>query len=65
LLLANPTDAYRLLNLTATTDVSALSGVSGLGAHSALGPQILLAALAAWIAAPLLGAMVLFARRPV
>lgn len=65
LLLANPTDAYRLLNLTATKDVSALAGVTGLGAQTALAPATLLAALAVWIAAPLLAAMLLFARRPV
>lgn len=65
LLLANPTDAYRLLNLTATRDVSALAGVAGLGAQSGLGPQALLAALLAWMAAPLMAAMAVFARRPV
>ena len=65
LLLVNPTDVFRLLNLTATKDVSAISGVAMLGAHSGIGPQALIGALVAWMLAPLVLAMVLFARRPV
>lgn len=65
LLLLNPADAYRLLNLTATTDVSRFAGVAGLGAQTGLGPGALLGALAAWIVAPLAAAIALFARRQV
>ena len=65
LLLLNPADAYRLLNLTATTTVGSFAGVAGLGASTGLAPAILLAALAAWIVVPLAAATALFARRQV
>ena len=41
LLLLNPADAYRLLNLTASPDVSGFAGVAGLGARTGLGPAVL------------------------
>ena len=63
-LLLNPADAYRLLNLTGTTDVSGFAGVAGLGA-TGLGPPRCSAALAAWIVVPLAAATALFARRQV
>jgi len=65
LLLLNPADAYRLLNLTASPDVSGFAGVAGLGAHTGLGPAVLIGALAAWVVAPLAAATALFARRQV
>lgn len=65
LLLLNPTDAYRLLNLTATPDVSGFAGVAGLGASTGLGRSSLIGALAAWMVVPLAVATILFARRPV
>jgi Cu-processing system permease protein len=65
LLLLNPADAYRLLNLTATPNVSGFAGVAGLGASTGLGPGALLGALAAWMVVPLGAAAALFARRQV
>lgn len=65
LLLLNPADAYRLLNLTASPDVSGFAGVAGLGARTGLGPAVLLGALAAWVVVPLAAATALFARRQV
>jgi Cu-processing system permease protein len=65
LLLMNPADAYRLLNLTATPDVSGFAGVAGLGARTGLGPGALLGALAAWMVIPLVAATALFARRQI
>jgi Cu-processing system permease protein len=65
LLLLNPADIYRLLNLTATPDVSGFAGVAGLGAHTGLGPATLIGALLAWMVAPLVAAVALFARRQV
>jgi Cu-processing system permease protein len=65
LLLLNPADAYRLINLTSATDVSGFAGVAGLGASSGLGPAVLLGALAAWMVVPLAAATALFARRQV
>jgi Cu-processing system permease protein len=63
LLLLNPADAYRLLNLASSTDVSRYAGVAGLGASTSLGPATLLGALAAWTIAPLAAATAVFARK--
>jgi Cu-processing system permease protein len=64
-LLLNPADAYRLLNLTASADVSSFAGLAGLGAKTSLGPGVLLGALIAWTIAPLAAATGVFARRTV
>jgi Cu-processing system permease protein len=63
LLLLNPTDVYRLLNLGGATNVSAFSGMSGLAGAVALGPTLLLSALAAWTLVPLAFAAMIFSRR--
>lgn len=63
LLLLNPTDAYRLLNLTGSADIAAASGMAGMVEHAALGPGALVAALAAWIAGPMALAALVFSRR--
>lgn len=65
LLLLNPADVYRLLNLTTNNEVSGFAGVAGLGAGSGLGPWALTGALAAWMIAPLGASVVLFSRRQV
>lgn len=63
LLLLNPADVYRLLNLTGSTDAAMFAGMAGLAAESRLGAPVLLAALAAWVVVPLALASALFARR--
>ncbi|PZR87197.1 MAG: hypothetical protein DI537_26760 [Stutzerimonas stutzeri] len=63
LLLLNPTDAYRLFNLTGAGNVSALSGMAGVAQTSTLGPHVLLAALATWALVPLALAAIAFSRR--
>jgi len=65
LLLLNPTDVYRMINLASSPNVGAVAGVAGLGAAAGLGPGLLLGALAAWIVVPLAAATAAFARRPV
>ncbi len=65
LLLLNPADVYRLLNLTTTNDVAGFAGVAGLAAHVGMARSALMAALAAWIAAPLAASVLVFARRQV
>jgi len=65
LLLLNPADAYRLLNLAGSQAVSDFAGVAGLGASTGLGPAALLGALLAWIVLPLTAATALFIRRQV
>ncbi|WP_191060276.1 ABC transporter permease [Geminicoccus harenae] len=65
LLLFNPADAYRLLNLAGTADISMFSGMSGLAAQDHPGQAALLAALVGWTVLPLLAAITLFNRRQV
>jgi Cu-processing system permease protein len=65
LLLFNPADAYRLLNLTGTEGVSTFAGVAGLAGQTGLSPPLFAGALLAWIVVPLGAAVALFARRPV
>ena len=65
LLLFNPADVYRVLNLTASHDVSGYAGVAGLGVRAGLPPGLLVGTLILWIVAPLAGAVAAFARRPV
>lgn len=62
LLLSNPTDVYRLLNL-GTGNLGALSGMGGVAENAALGPGVLVTALLAWTLAPLTAAAMLFSRR--
>lgn len=64
LLLANPTDAYRLLNL-GSGGAAALSGMGGLAKNSILSGGVLLAALFAWTAVPLAFASLFFSRRDI
>jgi Cu-processing system permease protein len=62
MLLFNPADAYRLLNLTVFPAVSRLAGMAGVSAEVSLSPWAFLAALVAWIVGPLLMAIILFSR---
>lgn len=62
LLMLNPADAYRLFNLTGSESVRAHAGMTGPG-ESGLAPQVLLAALAAWVLMPLGLATAIFSRR--
>ena len=63
LLLLNPADVYRLLNLVGSEDAAMFAGMSGLAADASLSGWVLLLALACWIAAPLALASALFSRR--
>lgn len=58
LLLLNPTDAYRLINLGGSA-----GAISGMGDIATLAPSALLAALIVWIVAPLGAAIFIFSRR--
>lgn len=61
-LLANPTDAYRLLTLGEGASAM-LSGMGGVYDNSHLTPTLLVAALLAWCLLPLALAMTAFSRR--
>ena len=63
LLLANPTDVYRLFNFTGFSDVSQFAGMAGLAQHVRFGAPVLAAVLGAWVVIPLAGAILLFKRR--
>ncbi len=63
LLLLNPADAYRILNLTAFANVNLLSGMSGLAKDAQIGVPILVGDLLAWIAIPLIVAKASFERK--
>lgn len=64
LLLANPTDAYRLFNLGAG-GAALVSGLGGLARNSLLSSPVLVAALVFWIAAPLALTSLIFSRREI
>ena len=63
LLLANPADSYRLLNLTGHADIELLSGMVGALEQLTLPKGAPLAVLAMWIAGPLIAAILRFGRR--
>jgi Cu-processing system permease protein len=63
LLLANPTDVYRMLNLTGSSETATLSGMAGLAGPGAVPSWALVALLAVWIALPFTAACRFFARR--
>lgn len=63
LLLANPADAYRLLNLTGFSNTRLLAGMAGLTEQVTLGTPALLGAMAAWLAIPLAAAGAILGRR--
>ncbi|MFC0219897.1 Cu-processing system permease protein [Pseudochelatococcus lubricantis] len=62
LLVLNPTDVYRLLNLS-SGGASALSGMGGVAANSALDARTLVLALVLWTVGPLVLATLAFSRR--
>ena len=65
LLLANPADVYRMLNLAGLPDVGRLSGMAGVARDVTLSPGALAGALLAWICLPLSFASIAFSRRQV
>jgi Cu-processing system permease protein len=63
LLLLNPTDVYRLFNLTGFANVSTFAGMAGLAQSTSLSIPVLLTVLLAWSVVPLGCAAVAFSRR--
>lgn len=53
MLLFNPTDVYRLFNLTGFASVSSFAGMAGLAQGTGLSAQMLLAVLLGWTVVPL------------
>jgi Cu-processing system permease protein len=63
LLVANPTDAYRVFNLTSDAGVSQIAGMADIAAQAGLVQGVPLLVLAAWILASLLATIWMFSRR--
>lgn len=63
MLLLNPTDVYRLFNLTGFANVSTFAGMAGLAQSTSLSVQMLLLALTLWTVVPLGLAALAFSRR--
>ena len=63
LLLLNPADTYRLLNLAGFEEVRFLSGMAELSAAAGFGLTVVTASLIAWLVVPLSVATFLFQRR--
>ena len=63
LLLLNPTDVYRMLTLSGSETVGALSGMAGVSAEAAFGHALLLPVMLLWVAVPLALAGLLFGRK--
>ncbi|NOZ41731.1 MAG: ABC transporter permease [Alphaproteobacteria bacterium] len=63
LMLFNPTDSYRMYNLTSSNDTALLSGMAWLSAANRVSGMSLILILVLWIIAPLTAACAVFKRR--
>ncbi len=63
LMMLNPADVYRMLNLTGSSEIAALSGMATVGKAGQVSQQLLAAILVAWSVIPLTLAMLVFRRR--
>lgn len=62
-LLANPTDVYRIINLTGSHAVQMAAGMAPVAEALQLSKALLVAIMAGWVAAPLAATAILFGRR--
>ena len=63
LMLLNPTDSYRMFNLTSSEATALLSGMAGLSADNRASDTSLILMMLAWVIVPLTAACALFKRR--
>ena len=63
LMLINPTDLYRMFNLSGSDGIAVMSGMAGAAGRTGFGAQVVLPAMAAWTVVPLAIAGALFGRR--
>ena len=63
LMLANPTDSYRMFNLTSSNATALLSGMAGLSAEHRVSDFSLIVIMLAWVVIPLTVACAIFRRR--
>lgn len=60
LMLINPTDSYRMFNLTSSSDTALLSGMAGLSSEHRVSDISLILIMLSWIIAPLVAAITIF-----
>jgi Cu-processing system permease protein len=65
LLVLNPTDAYRMLNLTAFSEVTKYAGLGGVSAAGKAAPAQSALSLCLWVLLPLLAAGAVFSRKEI
>lgn len=65
ILLFNPTDVYRLLNLTGHENIAMFAGMAGLSGQAAIPGSVLLVVQLLWIAIPFSLAAIVFNRRSI
>jgi Cu-processing system permease protein len=63
LLLANPTDAYRLFNLAGSDTATSVSGLASVGGEAVTSALLPLAVMGAWVLTPLIATSLIFQRR--
>jgi len=63
LMLINPTDSYRMFNLTSSSDTALLSGMAGLSSEHRVSDTSLILIMLLWTIAPLFVAISIFKRR--
>ncbi len=63
LLLANPTDVFRLINLTGGSEVRLYAGMAGATEQATVDGRILFGSLVGWTIAPLVLTCLVFMRR--
>ncbi len=63
LLLINPTDAYRVFNLTATENISQIVGLADVAVRSGIGVGVPLVSLSGWLLTAMLATIALLYRR--
>ena len=63
LMLINPTDAYRIFNLSLAEGVSQAAGIAGVASEAGLSSTLLLGVMLLWVIAPLSAALLVFKGR--
>ena len=63
LMLASPTDSYRVLNLSLFEGVSEAAGIAGVAAETGMSGMLLVGSLALWIIMPLVATLLVFQNR--
>jgi Cu-processing system permease protein len=63
LMLASPTDTYRILNLSLFEEISQAAGIAGVASGAGLNGALLITVMLLWVIAPLAATLLLFHRR--